>query len=92
MVARQVLVGHNSFITSVLSIGITLGTMFFQELTGKLLDRFTEPIIGFLGYEVYESANIISLVFFVASQLCFLILIPMCLIYRKYVGLIVIKK
>lgn len=89
MVAKTVLVQHNSFITSVLSLGIALGSIFFQEIAGKMLDYLTEDRYDFLGFEVYKPATVISHMFFIASFFCFVILIPIGCIYKRYVKIII---
>lgn len=88
MIAKDVLVEYNSFILSVFSIGIGLGALCFQEITGRMLDYFSEPRANFLGFEVFQPATIVSHLFFVTSLFCFLLLIPIFYVYRNFVYLL----
>lgn len=88
MIAKDILVEYNSFILSVFSIGVGFGALFFQEITGRLLDYFSEPRDNFLGFEVFQPAIVISHLFFVTSLLCFLLLIPIFYVYKKFVYLV----
>ena len=87
MIAKTFLVKYNSFIISIFLIGNGLGGIFFQQVTGNILDYF-KPSNNFLGYEDFQPAYLISHAFFIPSLISFLFLIPIYLIYKKHVHLI----
>ena len=91
MAAKKFLVEYNAFIMSVFTIGIAIGAIVFQDVAGRLLDYFIEVRYDFLGFEVFEPATIISHLFFWSSLMCFLIYIPIYVIYKKFVNLLLQK-
>lgn len=85
MVAKKLLVEYNTFTMSVFSIGVALGSIFFQEIAGRLLDYFNEPSNNiFFEYP----ASVIAYLFFFTSFFISLIFIPSWLIYTKYVDVL----
>ena len=75
MAAKKFLVDYNTFIMSVFSIGIALGSMLFQEMAGRLLDYFGD-------------AEVVAYLFFGTSLLVVVLFVPTSLIYRQFVRLV----
>jgi hypothetical protein len=86
-VAKTFLVDYNAFILSIFSVGMSFGNIFFQKTGGLLLDGIS-PADSFLGFDHFKPAYIIAHAFFLPSLLCFLIFIPIILIYKRYVYLV----
>jgi fucose permease len=63
MVAKEVLVDVNSFLVSIFCVGLGIGALSSQYLTGTLLDKFN-PAKNWLGYTDASSAYIIPLYLF----------------------------
>ena len=87
MVAKNLIRNYNSFVLSLFSVSMSLGTMFFQQITGILLDSI-EPRDNFLGFENFESAYILSYAFFIPCFVSFVVFMIAYFIYRKYVSLL----
>ena len=87
MVAKNLIKNYNSFVLSLFAVSMSLGTMFFQQITGILLDSI-EPRESFLGFENFESAYIVSYAFFIPCFISFVVFIVAYFIYRKYISLL----
>ena len=80
---------YNTFILSIFSVGMSLGNIFFQDVTGRLLDSLVNlESSTLLGFDNFNSAYIIAHAFFLPSLLCFLTFVPVCLIYKRWVYLV----
>jgi len=87
MVAKNLIRNYNSFVLSLFSVSMSLGTMFFQQITGMLLDEI-QPRYSFLGFDNFESAYIISYAFFMPCFASFIVFMIAYFIYRKYISVL----
>ena len=85
MLAKTCLSEYNSFIMSIFSISMSCGSMFFQKLSGNLLDAFAhQENMPFMGYESFQPASLIVNVISINSIVCFGIYALIVFFYKKY--------
>ena len=89
MVAKDVIKNYNSFVLSIFSVGMGLGSIFFQQITGDLLDLIgTNEYKNVLGFEDFNSAYVIAYLFFIPCAISFTLYIISLIIYKKNFHLI----
>ena len=83
MDAKDLLNNYNSFVLSLFSVGMGLGSIFFQQTCGILLDAIN-PREFFLGFTNFNSNYIISYAFFLPCIVSFFVYFVSYVIYRRY--------
>ena len=83
MIAKSML-NFNSFVLSLFIVGMGVGGVLFQQLTGYLLDtlRPTSTWMGFADASV-NSAYVMPILVFAASLFSFLLFIPIYAVYKR---------
>lgn len=82
MVAKHLL-NINSFVLSLFIVGLAIGGIIFQQITGAFLDYFV-PSSSFMGFDSPSSPYIIPHLAFISSFLCVLFFVPIYFLYRKF--------
>jgi hypothetical protein len=82
VVAKRIL-EVNSFLLSLLIVGLAIGGIIFQQITGGFLDLF-RPDQNWMGFTDANYSYIIPYFAFAGSLLCLLAFVPVYLLYVKY--------
>jgi hypothetical protein len=82
MIAKHIL-DINSFVLSLLIVGLAFGSIMFQQLTAGFLDYFT-PMDGWMGFSQPHPSYVIPHVAFLSGILCFFFFVPVVVLYRRF--------